>query len=119
MSNSPITVGHRSLRSVPTWTFDHPLQRRDINPLDQLMMLKTNIPDQIRRSVNEESVSVIHAPESFRSWVGSMCETLVLLVFWTSLMRLTLVDLDGVNCRAGTAERKELPEGLKCYRDSG
>lgn len=41
----------------------------DANHLGQLMMLKTNIPDQIRRSVNEESVSVIHAPESFRSWV--------------------------------------------------
>lgn len=34
------------------------------------MMLKTNISDQIRRSANEESVSVIHAPESFRDWVS-------------------------------------------------
>lgn len=33
-------------------------------------MLKTNIPEQIRKSVSEESVSVIHAPESFRSWVS-------------------------------------------------
>lgn len=33
-------------------------------------MLKTNISEQIRKSISEESVSVIHAPESFRSWVS-------------------------------------------------
>ncbi|KAI0849542.1 hypothetical protein F5Y00DRAFT_261327 [Daldinia vernicosa] len=33
----------------------------------QLLMLRTNIPDQVRQT-NEEAISVIHAPESFRSW---------------------------------------------------
>jgi len=32
-------------------------------------MLKTNIPDHLRSSLNEEAVSVIHAPQSFQSWV--------------------------------------------------
>ncbi|KAK0618004.1 hypothetical protein B0T17DRAFT_495195 [Bombardia bombarda] len=32
------------------------------------MMLRTNIPDYIRKSMNEEVVSVIHAPSSFQSW---------------------------------------------------
>ncbi|CAI4218572.1 unnamed protein product [Parascedosporium putredinis] len=40
-------------------------------PAPQLLMLKTNIPEQIRRSVSEESVSVIHAPESFHSWAST------------------------------------------------
>jgi hypothetical protein len=35
----------------------------------QLMMLRTNIPDHIRRPVSEEVVSVIHAPPSFQNWV--------------------------------------------------
>ncbi|KAL8414190.1 hypothetical protein RB594_005423 [Gaeumannomyces avenae] len=37
----------------------------------QLMMLKTNIPDQLRSSLNEEAVSVIHAPQSFQSWTST------------------------------------------------
>jgi hypothetical protein len=32
-------------------------------------MLATNIPDHLRQAGNEEAVSVIHAPESFQSWV--------------------------------------------------
>ncbi|KAF6837750.1 hypothetical protein CPLU01_02859 [Colletotrichum plurivorum] len=39
-------------------------------PQPQLMMLTTNIPDHVRHSGSEEAVSVIHAPESFRSWVA-------------------------------------------------
>lgn len=35
----------------------------------QLMMLRTNIPDHIRRPLSEEVVSVIHAPPSFQNWV--------------------------------------------------
>ncbi|UQC88080.1 uncharacterized protein CLUP02_13602 [Colletotrichum lupini] len=38
-------------------------------PHPQLMMLSTNIPDHLRQSSSEEAVSVIHAPESFHSWV--------------------------------------------------
>ncbi|KAH6853615.1 hypothetical protein B0I37DRAFT_11195 [Chaetomium sp. MPI-CAGE-AT-0009] len=33
-----------------------------------VMMLRTNIPDHIRRPVSEEVVSVIHAPPSFQNW---------------------------------------------------
>ncbi|KLU84011.1 hypothetical protein, variant [Magnaporthiopsis poae ATCC 64411] len=38
------------------------------HPQPQLKMLKTNIPDHLRSSLNEEAVSVIHAPQSFQSW---------------------------------------------------
>lgn len=40
-------------------------------PQPQLLMLRTNIPDQVRQSASEEAVSVIHAPESFQSWASS------------------------------------------------
>ncbi|KAK4129459.1 hypothetical protein N657DRAFT_561228 [Parathielavia appendiculata] len=33
-----------------------------------LMMLRTNIPDDLRRPLSEEVVSVIHAPPSFEHW---------------------------------------------------
>ncbi|KAK3382945.1 hypothetical protein B0T24DRAFT_687238 [Lasiosphaeria ovina] len=36
-----------------------------------LMMLRTNLPDHIRKSVGEEIVSVIHAPQSFQNWKSS------------------------------------------------
>lgn len=32
-------------------------------------MLKTNIPDHVRKASSEEAVSVIHAPEGFQQWV--------------------------------------------------
>ncbi|KAI2471339.1 hypothetical protein F4781DRAFT_429456 [Annulohypoxylon bovei var. microspora] len=38
------------------------------DPQPQLLMLSTNLSDQVRRTTNEEAVSVIHAPESFQSW---------------------------------------------------
>lgn len=41
------------------------------NQHPQLMMLRTNIPDQLRSSLNEEAVSVIHAPQSFQSWTST------------------------------------------------
>ncbi|KAI0473787.1 hypothetical protein GGR56DRAFT_666823 [Xylariaceae sp. FL0804] len=37
----------------------------------QLRMLRTNIPDQVRKIANEESNSVIHAPQSFKTWAAS------------------------------------------------
>ncbi|KAK7962282.1 uncharacterized protein PG986_003107 [Apiospora aurea] len=40
-------------------------------PQPQLLMLRTNITDQMRQSLSEEAVSVIHAPESFQSWTSS------------------------------------------------
>lgn len=33
-------------------------------------MLTTNLPEIVRQSNPEEAVSVIHAPESFASWVS-------------------------------------------------
>lgn len=56
----------------------HPAQVAITTPLvfkqttnrSQLMMIKTNIPDHVRKSLfSEEVVSVIHAPQSFQSWV--------------------------------------------------
>ncbi|KAK4248021.1 hypothetical protein C7999DRAFT_40772 [Corynascus novoguineensis] len=38
------------------------------NVRHSLMMLKTNIPDHLRKPVNEEVVSVIHAPPNFQNW---------------------------------------------------
>ncbi|KAK4147759.1 uncharacterized protein C8A04DRAFT_8874 [Dichotomopilus funicola] len=35
---------------------------------NSLMMLRTNIPDNIRRPLSEEVVSVIHAPPGFQNW---------------------------------------------------
>lgn len=47
------------------------LQRSALSPnMSQLMMLSTNFPDHVRQSASEEAVSVIHAPESFHSWVS-------------------------------------------------
>ncbi|KAI1501160.1 hypothetical protein F5X99DRAFT_210006 [Biscogniauxia marginata] len=40
-------------------------------PQPQLLMLSTNISDQVRQTASEEAVSVIHAPESFQSWASS------------------------------------------------
>ncbi|KAM0344397.1 hypothetical protein ACHAPU_007581 [Fusarium lateritium] len=36
----------------------------------ELLMLTTNLPESVRQSNSEEAVSVIHAPESFSSWVA-------------------------------------------------
>ncbi|KAI0126447.1 hypothetical protein BJ170DRAFT_406227 [Xylariales sp. AK1849] len=41
------------------------------SPQTKLLMLRTNIPDQLRQSSSEDAVSVIHAPESFQSWTSS------------------------------------------------
>ncbi|KAK4193450.1 hypothetical protein QBC35DRAFT_106774 [Podospora australis] len=38
---------------------------------NSLIMLRTNIPDHIRKSSGEEVVSVIHAPPSFQNWKSS------------------------------------------------
>ncbi|TEA22478.1 hypothetical protein C8034_v009914 [Colletotrichum sidae] len=40
-------------------------------PHPQLVMLTTNIPDHLRNAGSDEAVSVIHAPESFHSWVSN------------------------------------------------
>ncbi|SPO02342.1 uncharacterized protein DNG_05015 [Cephalotrichum gorgonifer] len=69
---SPVTSNGTETTEIEDEESDevmHSTQRGSHEP--QLMMLKTNIPDQIRGSANEESVSVIHAPESFRSWTST------------------------------------------------
>ncbi|KAL2165304.1 hypothetical protein VTH06DRAFT_601 [Thermothelomyces fergusii] len=38
------------------------------NVRQSLMMLKTNIPDHLRKPLSEEVVSVIHAPPNFQNW---------------------------------------------------
>jgi len=35
------------------------------------MLLRTNLPETVRQVASEEAVSVIHAPESFKTWVSS------------------------------------------------
>jgi hypothetical protein len=36
----------------------------------ELLMLTTNLPDTMRQNNSEETISVIHAPESFVNWVS-------------------------------------------------
>ncbi|EFX06074.1 hypothetical protein CMQ_4143 [Grosmannia clavigera kw1407] len=43
----------------------------------QLIMLRTNLPSHIRQASSEEAVSVIHAPESFHSWMETNSGTTV------------------------------------------
>ncbi|KAI0178923.1 hypothetical protein GGR52DRAFT_569827 [Hypoxylon sp. FL1284] len=49
----------------PQTTAAHP------GPQPQLLMLSTNLPDQVRQTATEEAVSVIHAPETFKSWTST------------------------------------------------
>ncbi|KAI0009426.1 hypothetical protein F4779DRAFT_617600 [Xylariaceae sp. FL0662B] len=41
------------------------------DPQPQILMLSTNISEQVRQTASDEAVSVIHAPESFHSWTAS------------------------------------------------
>lgn len=43
-------------------------------------MLATDLPQTVRQAGQEEAVSVIHAPESFTSWVGKLLSSLATLV---------------------------------------
>ena len=113
-STSPRTARGKSPRSVALGDFMFSSRHlgRDINHLEQLMMLKTNIPDHIRRSPTEESISVIHAPESFQDWVGWQAPS----VSWALSLSLTLIALDKTDRGAGTTKRKELSQRLKYHR---
>ncbi|OTB19233.1 hypothetical protein K445DRAFT_72779 [Daldinia sp. EC12] len=62
MSPSDI-VGPSPVTSVGT-----EITEIDDEASDELLMLRTNIPDQVRQTASEEAISVIHAPESFRNW---------------------------------------------------
>lgn len=43
-----------------------------------MLMLTTSLPEIVRQSSSEEAVSVIHAPESFASWVSIACKTIMM-----------------------------------------
>ncbi|KAF4955722.1 hypothetical protein FSARC_11783 [Fusarium sarcochroum] len=49
---------------------DKEVPGRNVARRSELLMLTTNLPESVRQSSNEEAVSVIHAPESFASWVA-------------------------------------------------
>jgi hypothetical protein len=51
-------------------------------------MLTTNLPESVRQSSNEEAISVIHAPESFSSWVS-----FIAILYTTRLTRFRLLQL--------------------------
>ncbi|ORY68609.1 uncharacterized protein BCR38DRAFT_455536 [Pseudomassariella vexata] len=69
---SPVTsVGTEVTEIEDEASDDARLQQQSGGQEPQLLMLRTNIPDQVRHSASEEAVSVIHAPESFQSWASS------------------------------------------------
>ncbi|OAA46873.1 hypothetical protein NOR_02509 [Metarhizium rileyi] len=43
----------------------------DASQRTELLMLATNLPEDLRQESGEEAVSVIHAPESFASWTST------------------------------------------------
>lgn len=45
-------------------------------------MLTTNLSDTVRQPASDEAVSVIHAPESFASWVSVDGSSSSLRFFW-------------------------------------
>lgn len=59
----------------------------------QALLLTTALPDNVRQNTGEEAVSVIHAPESFATWVSYavisslMGSKLSLLMIYRSLER--------------------------------
>jgi hypothetical protein len=76
----------------------------------QLMMLRTNIPDHIRRPISEEVVSVIHAPPSFQNWVWLMpylpwCERHVDSILLPEVKRCCLEVYLGERRQRGQHER--------------
>ena len=67
----------------------------------QLLMLTTNLPDTVRQPSSEEAVSVIHAPESFTSWVGPLAFDCIALKADTDLN----VDVNGAYSPSEPAKR--------------
>lgn len=66
---SPVTSNGTETTEIEDEEAEEPhTGHRSIQP--QLKMLATNLPDNLRQSGGDEAVSVIHAPESFRSWVS-------------------------------------------------
>jgi hypothetical protein len=50
---------------------DHHMAGSNSSRHSDMLMLTTSLPEIVRQSSSEEAVSVIHAPESFASWVSS------------------------------------------------
>ncbi|KAK3985388.1 hypothetical protein QBC44DRAFT_157505 [Cladorrhinum sp. PSN332] len=64
---SPVTSNGTETTEIE----DEEVENIEDHGRNSLLMLKTNLPDQIRKSMGEEVVSVIHAPSSFKSWTSS------------------------------------------------
>ncbi|KAI1631654.1 hypothetical protein F4809DRAFT_657590 [Biscogniauxia mediterranea] len=70
---SPVTSVGTEVTEIDDEISDEAQSQSAANPepQPQLLMLRTNLPDQLRQTASEEAVSVIHAPESFQSWASS------------------------------------------------
>ena len=69
--------GHAEGSSLPSVRLSTlQLHNRQAN-LMELLMLRTNLPDHVRRSGSEEVVSVIHAPPNFENWVSVRAPSLI------------------------------------------
>lgn len=67
----------------------------------QLRRLSTNIPDHLRASLEDESISVIHAPQGYNTFVSGvrarqyLCSLLMInLVFWYSRAKVAAEKLE-------------------------
>ncbi|OAA49698.1 hypothetical protein ISF_09401 [Cordyceps fumosorosea ARSEF 2679] len=70
---SPVTSNGTEATEIEDDVADDLLSPQDGDPTQhtELLPLKTTLPDSIRQKGPEEADSVIHAPESFRSWTAS------------------------------------------------
>lgn len=68
---SPVTSNGTETTEIEDALADEHVEQGNGHGHPSLMMLRTNIPDHIRKSANEEAVSVIHAPQSFENWRSS------------------------------------------------
>ncbi|KAK3943694.1 hypothetical protein QBC46DRAFT_418926 [Diplogelasinospora grovesii] len=65
---SPVTSNGTDATEIEDDLAEEHADEARSNSHPSLMMLRTSIPDHIRRSMSEEAVSVIHAPQSFQNW---------------------------------------------------
>ncbi|KAK4451769.1 hypothetical protein QBC34DRAFT_295029 [Podospora aff. communis PSN243] len=65
---SPVTSNGTDTTEIDDELGSEHAEEERTNGHPSLMMLRTNLPDSIRKSMSEEVVSVIHAPQSFQSW---------------------------------------------------
>jgi hypothetical protein len=70
---SPVTSNGTETTEIEDDASEEIKERRSVEGgslhRSSLQMLTTNIPESVRHPSSEEAVSVIHAPESFASWV--------------------------------------------------